>query len=123
MLFRDPAHGRHRPLPNFNTTASLCCFVLSIGLSYTAAATLDQPVDGGTFSDSPWQAQIESLAAVQDELRAPAAPAATVPAICVIVRTFWGHGGTNAEDRQQGLRSLLASLRAQQNPRCEDGPK
>lgn len=39
------------------------------------------------------------------------------PAICVVVRTFWGHGGDNALQRRQGLRRLLTSLQQQSNPK------
>ena len=37
------------------------------------------------------------------------------PSLCVIVRTYWGHGGKE-EDR--GLRALLRSLQAQPLTRC-----
>ena len=102
-----------------STPANLLVAVISCALAYAARATLAQPVDVESLSSSPWQAQIDSLAAVENELRAPAAPNATSPAVCVIVRTFWGHGGKNMEERQQGLRSLLASLRAQKNLRYD----
>ena len=92
--------------------------LLLTALACVAAAAPDPPEhSSATFGTSPWQAQIESLAAVEDELRAPVASHADPPAICVIVRTFWGHGGQSSEHQQQGLRSLLASLRAQKNPR------
>jgi hypothetical protein len=39
------------------------------------------------------------------------------PAICMVVRTFWGHGGDSALQRRQGLRSLLTSLQQQSNPK------
>ncbi len=97
--------------------ARLLVAVLLSALAHPALSTPGQPVDVDSLSSSPWQAQIDSLAAVETELLAPAAPNATSPAICVIVRTFWGHGGKNMEEQQQGLRSLLASLQAQKNPR------
>ena len=97
--------------------------VLLSALAHPALATPGQIADAESLSSSPWQAQIDSLAAVETELRAPAAPNATSPAICVIVRTFWGHGGKNMEEQRQGLRSLLASLQAQNNPRCEMAEK
>ena len=33
------------------------------------------------------------------------------PNICVVIRTYWGHGG----ESQQGLRNLIESLQRQQN--------
>ena len=101
-------------------SAHLLSVLLLAATCAAAAAAAADPLlhNGGTFSTSPWQAQIESLAAVEDELRPPAtASHADSPAICVIVRTFWGHGGKTAEHQRQGLRSLLASLQAQENPR------
>ena len=96
----------------------LTVLLLVAATSAVAAAANPSLHHGGTFSTSPWQAQIESLAAVEDELRPPVtASHADSPAICVIVRTFWGHGGRTAEHQRQGLRSLLASLQAQRNSR------
>jgi len=39
------------------------------------------------------------------------------PAICIVVRTYWGHGGDTALQQRQGLRRLLTSLRQQSNPK------
>ena len=40
-----------------------------------------------------------------------------VPAICVIIRTYWGHGG----DSHSGLRALIASLQRQSVKECAFG--
>jgi hypothetical protein len=39
------------------------------------------------------------------------------PAVCMVVRTYWGHGGDGALQRRQGLRRLLTSLQQQSNPK------
>lgn len=67
-------------------------------------------------------------AAQQPEAGAPVArqPAPTLmnfntkqqePQFCVIVRTYWGHSGSE----QQGLRRLIRSLRRQSVQRCGGG--
>ena len=113
-------HTAYSSLQQFGPRALpwILSLLLLIAPSYASAAGPNPPAHhDDTLSTSPWQAQIESLAAVGDELRAPPTPSAGLPAICVIVRTFWGHGGSTLEHRRQGLRSLLASLQAQQNSR------
>ena len=127
-MFRQSVFWRHDDtnmmLWRFTSTDRQCLRLdshkaakLLVAVLLSALATPGQPADVAGLSSSPWQAQIDSLAAVENELRAPAAPNVMAPAICVVVRTFWGHGGKNMDERQEGLRSLLASLRAQQNPR------
>lgn len=37
--------------------------------------------------------------------------------ICMVIRTFWGHGGDTALQQKQGLRRMLSSLRQQSNPK------
>ncbi len=77
---------------------ALCVCVLWMLTSLPAASALQVPVQ------SPDQMRNAAIAAQ--------------PAICVVIRTYHGHGGDGASQRRQGLRQLLASLRQQTNPKC-----
>lgn len=67
-------------------------------------------------------AALEARSAAEVPVQSPAqqrdAALAAQPAICVVIRTYHGHGGDAGALRRQGLRQLLTSLRQQSNPKC-----
>ena len=70
-----------------------------------------------------WTCSLLSCAAAVLALASAAGASADVPAnpehpaVCMVVRTYWGHGGDGALQRRQGLRRLLTSLQQQSNPK------
>ena len=99
LLQRIKGHDGLALIPVLGMRAlALCVCTLWMLASLPAASALQVPVQ------SPDQKRDAAIAAQ--------------PAICVVIRTYHGHGGDGVSQRRQGLRQLLASLRQQTNPKC-----
>ena len=94
----------------------LQCTCLALLTLLSVCSALDQPAGTEALGTSPWEAEAPAVESDQ-QYSAADADADQQPAICVVARTYWAHGGSNVEQLQQGIRSLIASLQKQSNPR------